>query len=118
MRCTGACRAGGVKASGAGIVSPVGLGIEAAVVESRDGDVRSGVGWKNGGGSSTNACWAAITDDRTHDAVQPPSTTMVWPVMLRAGAEIRNATMPAISSMPMKARFGMGLSMISLTTWP
>ena len=48
--------------------------------------------------------------------VQPPSTTIAWPVMLRAAGETKNAVIPASSSMPMNTPLGIGLSMISPIT--
>src|SRR5690625_7442041 len=53
--------------------------------------------------------------ERRYCTVQPPSTTMVCPVMLRAAGDIRKAAMPASSSMLIKTHLGMGLSMISST---
>src|SRR5690625_3845075 len=54
--------------------------------------------------------------ERRYGSVQPPSTTMVCPVMLRAAGDIRKAAMPATSSMLITAPLGIGLSMISSIT--
>ena len=49
-------------------------------------------------------------------AVQPPSTTIAWPLMLRAAGEIKKEVIAASSSTPMKTPFGIGFSMTSLIT--
>ena len=73
---------------------------------------------RNGHGDEQRAVRATSSNERAepertrrHCAVQPPSTTIVCPVMLRAAGEARKFAMPASSSIPTNTPLGMGCSM-------